>query len=257
MQVNELITALINAESNKEPINFIKDKFDLSEGEYYDIQKELVKQKEAKFNSSVAVYKISMTSSETQAIANTHEPAYGTFLAYQIQKETEEINLTDLLDPLLEPEIVFQLNEDLSSDADYQEVIEKSTIYLGAEIPDSRYSNWFPNFSLTDLICDNAFSGRLILSEDSFAAEEVAFEEIDMQLYHNNKLIEEGASKNVLGNPINSIIWLNNKHISQGYGHLTKGLKISSGTLSAPVRLQPGEYKIVFSGLGTMKLNCL
>src|SRR5699024_12092879 len=52
------------------------------------------------------------------------------------------VKIDDLLEPLLEPELVFQLNEDLSSDVSYTEIIQKTSIHLGAEIPDSRYKDW-------------------------------------------------------------------------------------------------------------------
>lgn len=256
MENNQIVEKLISSEKMKKQINFLNHENNLTEAQCYQIQKELVKQKESEFNSRLSGYKISMTSPETQAIANTHEPAYGTFLGYNIQQETKNVNLNELFEPLIEPELVFQLNEDLSKVADHAEIIQKSSIYMGAEIPDSRYYNWFPNFNLTDLICDNAFAGKLVLSEKMFPASEVDFENIKLHLYHNNKLIEEGASNNVLDNPLNSILWLNKKLMSQG-SKLKKGLVISSGTFATPVKLSSGKYRLEFSGLGSMEINCL
>lgn len=254
MDVKKGIDVLINAEKTNKPISFMSEDLQLTEDECYQMQRDLIEQKKAEFNNKLAGYKISMTSPDTQAIANTYEPAYGTYLDYNIQKETQVVNLNELLEPLLEPEIVFYLNEDLSSEADHLEIIQKSTIYLGTEIPDSRYSNWFPNFNLTDLLCDNAFAGRLVLSEVKFPATEVEFENISLNLYHEDNLIAKGSSTNVLDNPLNSVIWLNKKVISHR-GSLTKGLFISSGTFTAPVKLSEGTYTLEFSGLDTMKVQ--
>lgn len=256
MKDNQIVEKLINAEKTKKQIDFISEKNKLTEIECYEIQKELVKQKRSEFNSEQAGYKISMTSPETQAIANTHEPAYGTYLGYNIMKETQTIKIKELFEPLLEPELVFQLNEDLSEEVDHSEIIRKSSIYMGAEIPDSRYFNWFPNFNLIDLICDNAFTGRLVLSEEIFPASEIEFKNISLQLYHDNELIKEGSSNNVLGNPLNSIVWLNKKLVSQG-NKLRKGLMISSGTFTTPIKLSSGSYTLKFSSLGSMKVKCL
>src|SRR5690625_7564644 len=100
----------------------------------------------------INVYKNSTTGPAAQDIANTNEQKYGRILDYNIKTNTNEVKIDDLLEPLLEPELVFQLNEDLSSDVSYTEIIRKTSIHLGAEIPDSRYKDWFPNFNLTDLI---------------------------------------------------------------------------------------------------------
>src|SRR5699024_5675896 len=171
------------------------------------------------------------------------------------QTNTNEVKIDDLLEPLLEPELVFQLNEDLSSDVSYTEIIQKTSIHLGAEIPDSRYKDWFPNFNLTDLIYDNAFVGKRVYSEESFQATDVASEHIKLRFLYNDELIEEGASENVLANPLNSIVWLNKKVHSQGKKH-EKGLYMSSVTLTSPITLSKGTYKLEFDKLGTMEIYC-
>src|SRR5699024_7139305 len=191
MDKEKIIENLIHAEKNKIQINFFKENEKLAKSESYQLQKNLVDEKKRIFNSDLAGYKISMTSSDTQAIANTHEPAYGRILDYNIQTNTNEVKIDDLLEPLLEPELVFQLNE------------------------------------------------------ESFQATDVAFEHIKLRLFYNDELIEEGASENVLGNPLNSIVWLNKKLHSQGE-KLEKGLFISSGTLTSPITLSKGTYKLEF-----------
>src|SRR5690625_676580 len=126
MDKEKIIENLIHAEKNKIQINFFKENEKLAKSESYQLQKNLVDEKKRIFNSNLAGYKISMTSSDTQSITNTHEPAYGRILDYNIQTNTNEVKIDDLLEPLLEPELVFQLNEDLSSDVSYTEIIQKT-----------------------------------------------------------------------------------------------------------------------------------
>src|SRR5699024_2127529 len=198
-------------EKNKIQINFFKENEKLAKSESYQLQKNLVDEKKRIFNSDLAGYKISMTSSDTQAIANTHEPAYGRILDYNIQTNTNEVKIDYLVEPVLQPELVFQLNEDLSSDVSYTEIIQKTSIHLGAEIPDSRYKDWFPNCKLTDLIYDNAFVGKLVYSEESFQATDVAFEHIKHRVFYHDELIEERPSENVLGKLLTSHVCLHQK----------------------------------------------
>lgn len=96
MLKNEIVEKLINAEKRKSQISFMTENSKLTESECYEIQKELVKEKENQFNSELAGYKTSMTSPETQAIANTHEPVFGNFHDYNIQKETQNIKINKL-----------------------------------------------------------------------------------------------------------------------------------------------------------------
>src|SRR5690625_5155083 len=133
MDKEKIIENLIHAEKKKKKKKFLKKKKKIKKkkknkinkkikkkkkrikkSKSYQVQKNLVDEKKRIFNSDLAGYKISMTSSDTQAIANTHEPAYGRILDYNIQTNTNEVKIDDLLEPLLEPELVFQLNEDLS-----------------------------------------------------------------------------------------------------------------------------------------------
>src|SRR5699024_2943868 len=255
MDKEKIIENLIHAEKNKIQINFFKENEKLAKSESYQLQKNLVDEKKRIFNSDLAGYKISMTSSDTQAIANTHEPAYGRILDYNIQTNTNEVKIDDLLELIHETEIIIKLNKDLTSDGRYKEIIQKTNIHLSAEIPYSLYKDLFPNFNLTDLIYDNAFVRKLVYSEESFQATDVAFEHIKLRLFYNDELIEEGASENVLGNPLNSIVWLNKKLHSQGE-KLEKGLFISSGTLTSPITLSKGTYKLEFDKLGTMEIYC-
>src|SRR5699024_10931226 len=144
----------------------------------------------------------------------------------------------------------------LSDEADHSEIIQKSKIYLGAEIQDSRYNNWCANFNLTDLICDNAIVGKLVLTEKRFPATEIDFENIGLHLYLDGEDIKKGSLSDVLGNPLNAVMLINKKLISQG-SRLTKGLLISSGTFTSPIELLTGQFTIEFKGLGSMKVNSL
>src|SRR5699024_2518802 len=124
MDKEKLIENLIHAEKNKIQINFYKENEKLAKSESYQLQKNLVDEKKRIVNSDLAGYKISMTSSDTQAIANTHEPAYGRILVYNIQTNTNEVKIDDLLYHLIEIVLVFKLNDDVSSIDSYIEIIQ-------------------------------------------------------------------------------------------------------------------------------------
>lgn len=245
---------ILQAYKTRKPIEFIRHKYTLSEAEAYAVQDELIKSLTAFHDTEIAGYKISMTSDETQAIANTHEPAYGTLLKTNIVKSGETLELGTLFAPLIEPEIMFVLTDDLSEEADEQEILAKSKICAGIEIPDARYIDWFPNFSLADLLADNTATGLIVLSEEVAPLSLDAFKTIEMELFHNDEKVSEGVSSAVLGNPVSAVAWLVKKLAQQSKG-LKKGMIISSGTFISPLPAREGTYKVTYTNVGQVTVT--
>lgn len=121
--IPEILTHIETAYRTHSPVSFIRENYTISEDEAYQVQHAFIN-KRVQEDDAVAGYKISMTSKETQAIADTHEPAYGTILTSQVLQGDSEYALSHLFSPLIEPELMFFINEDISNDADIQEIIE-------------------------------------------------------------------------------------------------------------------------------------
>ncbi|UJL47694.1 2-keto-4-pentenoate hydratase [Virgibacillus sp. NKC19-16] len=252
--VDQIVYKLLDAHRTKNPIDFIRNDYTLDEQTAYEVQKHFVQKKCELYDQEISGYKISMTSPKTQELASTNEPAYGTLTTNSLVKNSSTIDIVNLFDPLVEPELMFILTDDLSIGAAEDEILAKSKIAAGLEIPDSRYKDWFPNFSLADLLCDNGVTGRVVVSEPVNPPSFKDLEEIRMELNHNGEMIGEGKSDNVLGNPTSSVAWLTKKlavrHIS-----LKKGMVISSGTFISPLRLEKGTYKATYSTIGNVQVT--
>lgn len=253
-ETTRIAQEILHAYKTRKPIEFIRHKYTLSEAEAYAVQDELIKSLTTFYNTEIAGYKISMTSDETQAIANTHEPAYGTILATNIVHSGETLELDHLFSPLIEPEIMFILTDDLSEDADEDEILKKCKICAGIEIPDARYIDWFPNFSLADLLADNTATGLIVLAEEISPLSLDAFKTIEMELFHNDEKISDGVSSAVLGNPISAVRWLVTK-LAQQSKRLKKGMIISSGTFISPLPAKEGTYKVTYTDVGEVTVT--
>jgi len=252
--VDEIVPKLLNTYKTKQPIEFIRNQYMLDEETSYSIQEEFIKRKCEQENDEVAGYKISMTSDETQAIAETHEPAYGTLLTSNLVKSGDSVSLSSLFTPLIEPEIIFILTEDLSLGADEEEILSKSKITPGIEVPDARYIDWFPNFSLTDLLCDNTATGLVVTSDpiDPLSFEELG--NVKMDLFFNGEKISEGFSSAVLGNPVSAVAWLSKK-LAKKNKTLKKDMVISSGTFISPLFVKKGTYTVDYSNVGKSEIT--
>lgn len=253
-QLNRVVDKIYHAYEKKEPIEFIRHQYTIDEPTAYSIQDKLIDKLKNLYHAEIAGYKVSMTSKETQAIANTHEPAYGTLLSTYIQQSGDAVKLSSLFSPLIEPEIMFVLTDDLSPNADEAEILEKSNICAGLEIPDARYRDWFPNFSLADLLCDNTATGLVVLSEPIAPLPLEDLANVEMALFHNGEKISEGISSAVLGNPVSAVAWLSQK-LAQQNKDLKKGMVISSGTFISPLVAKKGTYKVTYANVGEVEFT--
>ena len=250
----EIVNTLFKAQKNHEPVNFISEEYEVSEPVAYQIQDELIEALKQADNSEVAGYKVSMTSEDTQAYANTNEPAYGTILSNKVVKSGDTVQLSKLFAPLIEPELVFVLTEDISPDASDETILNSVKVAPGIEIPDARYKDWFHNFTLGDLISDNTASGLVALGEAKAPVSYNDFENITLKLSKDNEEIATGISSDVLGNPIEALKWLINKLNTQGK-QLYKGQIVSSGTFVQPVPAKAGTYKAEYSYPGSIEVT--
>src|SRR5690625_5164261 len=110
-------------------------------------------------------YKISLTSKETQDMFRSSTPLYGSLTNYILTLES--LKLDNLHAPLIEMKLMLIANEHLTKEDDYASILQKMSIAPGLEIPDSRFTDWFPNLSFGKVIADSAVAGKVIVGERS------------------------------------------------------------------------------------------
>ncbi len=246
------VEMLYNAYNLNHPIS----KKDFPEGistyEAYSIQHQVTDQKASINDDKLIGYKISLTSEETQQLFNATTPLYGALTQASLCKGT--IVLDKMLSPLVEIELMFIANENLSSEDDQETILQKMSIAPGLEIPDSRFTDWFPKLSLGQVIADSAVAGKVVLGDPVQGLTYDQLENITAQLTLDGEPIAEGESTEVLGNPVHSIKWLIDELAKSGRV-LEKGMIISSGTFILPRVLQKGTYAVYFEGVGEVTLN--
>ncbi|GAB3798290.1 2-keto-4-pentenoate hydratase [Virgibacillus kimchii] len=253
-EIEEITESLLQSHKTKTPIDFIRNAYSLDENTSYDVQEAFIQKKCETYGEEIRGYKISMTSPETQALADTDEPAYGTLTTSSILENKKNILIESMNAPLVEPELMFILTDDLSIEATDEEILSKSKIAPGLEVPDSRYKDWFPNFELMDLICDNGVTGKVVEGEPVDPPALDALPKVKMELFHQGEKTGEGVGSAVLENPVSSVSWLVKK-LARRNKTLKKGMIISSGTFISPIRAEKGTYKASFSGIGQAEVT--
>lgn len=179
---------------------------------------------------SVAGFKISMTSPETQALAEASGPAYGTFTSDMILEGPAELAMGQCLEPLLELELQFIIEEDLSAGAARAEIEAKCSIAPGIEVPDSRFRGWFGRLSVGHIVSDDAVAGHVVLGTAVPLRDVPRLPDVVGELFLDDVGIADGVASAVMGDPVIALEWLTCRLAREGRV-LTAGMVVSSGTL--------------------------
>jgi 2-keto-4-pentenoate hydratase len=249
-----LVSRLMSARATREPIELLSEEFDLDEATAYDIQDLVVATTCAASGDTIVGYKIAMTSPETMALAGAIEPAFGALTSSAVVTSPAAESLSDLYQPMIEAELVFIFDEDLTPAATEEEIVGRSRLVPAIEIPSARYRDWFGRMRVVDLVSDNTATGLLVVGPDSIAADQLALETIVMRLRHDGQEVARGISAEVLGSPASAVAWLARRLAERGKT-LRAGSLVSSGTFTMPVRPDAGQYVADFEGIGSASVT--
>jgi len=228
MNLNVIANTLHNAQHNKDATAQISLSRNLTLEEAYAVQSILVSKRLIDGNSFRGV-KMGFTSKEKMKQMGVHDLIWGLLTSDMEYQNNGEIDLSRFIHPRIEPEIAFKLAKDI--DEDFNEGNMKSyvsNVCSALEIIDSRYKNF--KFSLEDVVADNCSSAGYILGEWFPATTEIDL--ISMQLIKDGKVLQEGNSSSILGNPWNA--FQESIRIARVYGHTHKaGDVILAGAATA------------------------
>jgi len=255
--VVELAEKLKQASTTKkaiDPLTTAKENLTLDDAyaiQLYNINEKLNEGKE------VVGKKIGLTSKAMQDSLGVNEPDYGHLLNDMVIPTDKPVVYKDqVMQPRVEGELAFVLKDDLvGPDVTVEEVLAATeSIVASIEVVDSRVEDW--NITLRDTVADNASSAMYVLGEKFQKPDEVDRINVEMQLYKNDELINEGTGADVLGDPAYCVAWLANK-LHQYDIELKAGEVILAGALSAAIDAKPGdEFTCTFTeGFGDVSLR--
>jgi len=194
--------------------------------------------------------KIGFTNIIMWPILGIDEPIYSYVYNRTVTYISDEIDvgyISNLCEPRIEPEVVFHLSKTPKVNCDINDLLSCiDWISLGFEIVQSHYKNW--EFKTVDTIVDAGLHRKLFIKEPIFFTpfNKNIIEELktfDVSLFCNSKKIDKGFGSNVLGNPLNSILYLIDflhKHNNSQMG-LKAGEIISTGTLTKVLPIKDNE----------------
>lgn len=246
---------LYRAEREKKTLSPLTERYPKIEpDEAYRIQLALIELKKVA-GAKVVGKKIGLTSRAMQTMLNVDQPDYGHILDGMLVEDGAAFPVTELIQPKIEPEIAFILDQDLKGPGVTAIQVMAATRFVvpALEIIDSRIEGW--KIKLCDTIADNASSARVVLGETPKRVEQVDLRLIGMVLEKNGAVIQTGAGAAVLGHPANAVAWLANAVGKFGVT-LKAGEVIMPGALTAASDVAQGDVvRASFDGLGAVSVR--
>lgn len=246
---------LFQAEKNAEEVDkFTADHPELDVETAYDIQDILLEKKLADSKSSLAGYKLGLTSEAKMKQMNVNEPCYGVLHHNMEVSEGTTISLDPFIHPKIEPEIAFVFEKDL--DGPYVSVTDvlQATAYVAPalEIIDSRYRDF--KFTLPDVIADNASSSRYIVGNSYHNPDDFDLALLGMVYKQNGNIVSTSTGASVMGHPARAIAWMANKLIERGQS-VKAGDVVLSGALGEAIMIEPGDvFSLTSDGIGAVEV---
>lgn len=250
--INQIAKDLIQAEDNCKTIERVSVRYpEVTMQDAYNIQNKVIELKLAR-GEVIIGRKIGLTSKGIREQIGVFEPDYGTLTNRGLVLNHEDIDVSKLIEPKIEAEIVFVLKSDLKGPVvtPWDVINATEGIMPALEIVDTRYDSW--NFKIFDTIADSASYARIITGDNLTKLDGVDLSVIGMATYKNGELINTASGAAVMGNPINSVVWLANKMLEFG-NCLKKGEVILSGSLTPVFPFEKGDsIHVVFDRIGSV-----
>lgn len=220
----------------------------------YGVQEQVFLRRCTALGTTLAGYKISMTSPAGLALVGATEPAYGRLSRADVLPTGATVSLSAMNAPMLEPELVFLVRRDLAPGAGENEIAAGCDLAPGIEVPDSRFRDWFSHVGPFELIADCAVAGRLVVGAERVSADAVDLAAIQGDIVSEGRVVAVGDAATVMGNPLRAVAWLSDRLRQRGHT-LRAGMVVSSGTFTMPVPAASGSYTARYPGLGSVAVT--
>lgn len=199
--------------------------------------------------------KIGITSEGMMKMLECNSPDYGYLLEQNQISEGDSCVRGELNLPIVEGELAFIMGANLNAGPITAEDVVAATTHVVPcfEVCDTRFKSW--NLTVRDTICDNAGTGRFMLSSSAKSLDEIDPAIVSMVIEKNGETLGSATGKEVMGSPVNSVVWLANKLLEYG-DFLRAGDIVLSGAFMAADEAAAGDtYTLTIKGFLPLTLS--
>lgn len=250
-QIDELARYLYESEMQLNEIEkiTISKAPGLTAEEAYQIQDRMTQMKLADGHKIFAP-KLGLTSPAKMKQMNVEDPIYGYVFDYMLVENGDSFSVNDYIHARVEPEISIVLKEDLKGPGVTLEDVKAKVDHVvsSVEILDSRYIDY--GFTHPDVIADNTSARGAVYSQGRVSLEDIDLINEEAKLYINGELKAEGDGSAVLGNPLETIVFLANELAKKDQA-VPAGVPIMTGGMTSAVEVNEGDLiEVEYTTLG-------
>jgi 2-keto-4-pentenoate hydratase len=194
-------------------------------------------------------WKVGLTSKAIQHQFNVHEPVFGCIL--ESRPTGHVFGSAELISPGFENELCLRLGADLSGAISLDQARDAiEAVFPSLEIIETR-GNLTEQLALA--LADNAQQKTVILGAPVKLPANP--ETVEVRVVINGQTEATGTGDAVLGNPLNSVVWLAAK-LNEFGRSLKAGEIIMSGSFTRQFPIRPGDtIRAEFSGIGAVETS--
>lgn len=253
MDYQKLADELFEAEQSQITVVPLSERFaEMTVDDAYAIQELNIKRKLAN-GSKVTGKKIGLTSAPMQELLGVNVPDYGILLDDMLVTGNV-IEKGRTIQAMIEGEFAFVLKKDVTPDMSVDDLIAAiDYVCPSIELVDSRVTDW--KIKIVDTVADNASCALYVLSDEKIDPSKVDLARLELEIYKNGEFVNRGTGADVMGNPMNAVLWLAESLGKYGVD-LNAGDVILSGALTAAIRAESGdEFELRFGDYGKLELR--
>lgn len=222
----------------------LESPFDL--GQAYEIQRLNIEQRKQRGFPLVGL-KMGFTSEAKMKQMSVNDLIWGRLTQDMVLSSGESLALEKFIHPRVEIEVAFRIAKIIDRELQPEECMAYvDGVCAALEVIDSRYENF--KFSLEDVVADNCSSAAYVLGDWMPVSENL--NGLNMALFADGELLEQGTSDDILGNPWKSLAAATRLAVKYKET-LEPGMVVLAGAATAAHFLKPGmQIKGVVDQLG-------
>lgn len=221
----------------------------LSLDEAYAIQLALIDRRVAQGEKHIG-WKVGLTAKPIQEQFGFHEPVFGCILESVASGAT--LHADALIAPGFESELCLRMGAELSGHVTMAQArAAVAGVHPSLEIIETRGDL---SAQIAVAMADNAQQKTVVLG-DAIALGDLALDQVACRVEMNDAVVAEGTGAAVLGNPLNSVIWLAGKLKEFGRA-IRPGDIIMTGSFVRQFPLAAGDrVRVSYAGIGEVVVN--
>ncbi|MEM4519413.1 MAG: 2-oxopent-4-enoate hydratase [Sulfolobales archaeon] len=251
--IKEIINKLLEAELSCKPIESLTSTYpEITLEDARKINFGILNER-IKKGEKVIGFKVAFTSKAMQQSWGVNKPEWGYLTSGMVVPDGGEVEFKKLIQPRIEPEIAFLLKEDVKGPGITTADIIKATsgVLPAIEIVDSRIAG---KRKVEDFVADSSGASRVVLGGNI-----KSIDGLDLKLVgcvvEIGEVVATATGAAVLGNPVNSMVFLANA-LSEVGEYLRAGQIVITGSLVAAIPVKAGDYvKVSFDRLGSVSVK--